>query len=150
MKLEGKVAIVTGASKGIGKEIAVLFANEGAQVIGLDVTDLEYTNANVEGMILDVSKFADCDTVYDAIIAKYGKVDILVNNAGITKDSLTAKMTEEMWDVVVDVNLKGVFNLTRLVGPQMSSNKLTMLQQKLELSVLQKLGLKNLLVKVNK
>lgn len=123
MKLKDKVAIVTGASRGIGKEIAILFADQGAKVIGCALNDFEYEHDNIEGIILDVSKTADCEKAYNKIIEKYGKVDILVNNAGITRDALTAKMSEEMWDEVIDINLKGVFNLTRLVGPQMAANK---------------------------
>lgn len=123
MRLENKVAIVTGAANGIGKEISLLFAQEGAQVIACDLKELPYEATNVEGMILNVSDFEESKQVAETIINKYGKVDILINNAGITKDALTAKMSEEMWDVVIDVNLKGVFNLTKFIGPHMVENK---------------------------
>ncbi|MFV0499876.1 MAG: 3-oxoacyl-ACP reductase FabG [Bacilli bacterium] len=122
MKLENKVAIITGGSNGIGFEMAKLFSSEGAKVVALDINDYDTKQSGVEFMKLDVSSYNDCERVYNEIIAKYGKVDILVNNAGITKDGLTAKMTEEMWDAVINVNLKGVFNLTKFVGPQMQSN----------------------------
>ena len=123
MRLENKVAVITGAAQGIGKEIALLFAKEGAQVIACDMKELDYQNDKVEGMILNITAGAQCQEVFDKIAAKYGKIDILVNNAGITQDALTVKMTDEMWDKVIDVNLKGVFNLTRLIGPHMVANK---------------------------
>ena len=123
MRLENKVALVTGAANGIGKEIALLFAQEGAKVIACDMAEIEYKEANVEGMVLNVTDAKGCKTLFDNVMEKYGKIDILVNNAGITRDGLTAKMTDEMWDLVIDVNLKGVFNLTRYVGPQMAANQ---------------------------
>ena len=123
MRLENKVAVITGAANGIGKETALLFAKEGAKVIACDMSEITYNDANVEGMILNVTDTQACKDVFDKVIEKYGKIDILVNNAGITRDGLTAKMTDEMWDVVIDVNLKGVFNLTRHIGPHMSANK---------------------------
>ena len=119
MRLENEVAVVTGGAKGLGGEMAQLFAKEGAKVIAADMADLTYENANVEGYKLNVADSAACKEFYDYVIGKYGKIDILVNNAGITRDAMTRKMTDEMWDLVIDVNLKGVFNLTRLVGPQM-------------------------------
>lgn len=121
MRLDGKVAIVTGGANGIGKEICLRFANEGAKVISADMQDLTYTHENVKGYILNVADSAGCKTFYDQIIAEYGQIDILVNNAGITRDSMTRKMTDEQWDLVIDVNLKGVFNLVRHIGPQMEN-----------------------------
>ncbi|QZY54079.1 3-oxoacyl-ACP reductase FabG [Crassaminicella profunda] len=120
-KLEGKVAIVTGASQGIGKTIVESFVAEGAQVIGVDLNKLPYKMENVEGYEVSVTDREGLKNFYNTVIAKYEKVDILVNNAGVTKDALTEKMTEQMWDFVIDVNLKGVFNLTQLVGPQMQN-----------------------------
>jgi 3-oxoacyl-[acyl-carrier protein] reductase len=121
MRLENKIAIVTGGARGLGQAMAELFAKEGAKVIAADMGDLSYSNPNVEGYKLNVAKGEDCKAFFDYVIEKYGKIDILVNNAGITRDSLTRKMTDEQWDLVLDVNLKGVFNLTRHVGPQMQS-----------------------------
>lgn len=118
-RLDGKVALVTGGAAGIGAECCKRFAAEGATVIAADLRPLTYEAENVEYMELNVTNVESCDTVTDAILAKYGKIDILVNNAGITRDALIQKMTDEMWNLVVDVNLKGVFNLTRRVGPQM-------------------------------
>jgi 3-oxoacyl-[acyl-carrier protein] reductase len=119
MRLQDKVAVVTGGAKGIGMEIAKKFASEGAKVIAVDMTDLSYEMKNVEGYILNVTDSANCKKFFDEMIEKHGKIDILVNNAGITRDSMTRKMTDEQWDMVMDVNLKGVFNLVRHIGPQM-------------------------------
>lgn len=118
-RLEGKIALVTGGAAGIGAACCERFAQEGATVIAADINPLGYTAENVEYMKLDVADAANCKAVCDAVIAKYGRVDVLVNNAGITRDALIQKMTDEMWDAVVNVNLKGVFNLTRVVAPIM-------------------------------
>ncbi len=119
MRLKDKVAIITGASRGIGKEIAVTFANQGAKVISFDVTDLDYSHDNIEGFVGDVSKREEIVAFFEKVVSKYGYVDILVNNAGITRDALIHKMTEDMWDLVIDINLKGVFNFLQIVGPHM-------------------------------
>lgn len=121
MRLKDKVAIVTGGTNGIGLEISKLFASEGAKVVALDLNEMKDSIDGVEFMQLDVTNFSACEEVVNKIIDKYDGIDILVNNAGITKDGLTAKMTEEMWDLVINVNLKGVFNLTKFVGPYMQS-----------------------------
>ena len=119
MRLNGKVAVVTGGAKGLGGEMCQLFAKEGAKVVAVDMMPLTYENANVEFYKLNVTSSEDCKEFYDYVIKKYGKVDVLVNNAGITRDAMTRKMTDEMWNAVISVNLTGVFNLTRLIGPQM-------------------------------
>ena len=121
-KLNGKVAVVTGGAKGLGEAISLALANEGAKVIAADMGELVYSHENVEGYKLNVTDVEGVKAFYDDIIARYGKIDILVNNAGITKDAMTRKMTDEQWDLVMDVNLKGVFNLTRFIGPQMQVN----------------------------
>ena len=121
MKLNGKIAVVTGGAKGIGMEICKAFAREGATVIAADMGEMSYQMDNVVGMKLNVTDVPGVQAFYDQVIATYGRIDILVNNAGITKDAMTRKMTDEMWDAVLNVNLKGVFNLTRLVGPQMET-----------------------------
>ncbi len=121
MRLENKVAIVTGAAKGLGGEMAKLFAREGAKVIAADMAPLSYECENVEYYQLNVADGAACKAITEYALEKYGKIDILVNNAGITRDSMTRKMTDEQWDLVIDVNLKGVFNLTRYVGPSMEA-----------------------------
>jgi len=121
MRLENKIAVVTGGAKGLGMEMALRFASEGAKVIAVDMVELSYKNPNVEGYILNVTNPANCKEFFDYVIENYGKIDILVNNAGITRDSMTRKMTDEQWDLVIDVNLKGVFNLVRYIGPQMET-----------------------------
>ena len=119
MRLENKVAIVTGAAKGLGAAMAQLFAQEGAKVIAVDMAPLTYECENVEFYTLNVTDSAACKALTEYAQEKYGKIDVLVNNAGITRDAMTRKMTDEMWDLVIDINLKGVFNLTRYVGPLM-------------------------------
>jgi len=119
MRLEGKVAIITGGARGLGQSMAELFAQEGAKVVAADMGDLAYECENVEGYPLNVTDVEGCQNLVNYVKEKYGRVDILVNNAGITRDSLTRKMSDDMWNIVIDVNLKGVFNLTRFVGPIM-------------------------------
>jgi len=123
MKLAGKIAIVTGGAKGIGGEIAKIFASEGAHVIVADMIGLTYEAAEVESYIINLTDSAQCQKLFEYAKEKFGHIDILVNNAGITRDAMTRKMTEEMWDVVIEVNLKAVFNLTRFVGPFMEDNR---------------------------
>lgn len=122
MKLKDKVAVITGGAKGIGAEIAKLYALEGAKVIAVDMGEMTYEQENVEFYRLNITDTEGCKKFFDDIIAKYGKIDILVNNAGITRDAMTRKMTDEMWDAVINVNLKGIFNLVRYIGPQMEAN----------------------------
>lgn len=121
-RLEGKVAVVTGGAKGLGQAISQLYALHGAKVVAADMGELSYTNKNVEGYKLNVTDVEAVQKFYDYVIEKYGKIDILVNNAGITADAMTRKMTDDQWNRVIDVNLKGVFNLTRLIGPQMENS----------------------------
>jgi 3-oxoacyl-[acyl-carrier protein] reductase len=121
MRLEGKVAIITGGARGLGQSMAELFAREGGKVVAADMGELAYQNDNVEGYKLNVTDSQECKKFFDYVVEKYGRIDVLVNNAGITKDSMTRKMTDEQWDAVINVNLKGVFNLTRYVGPYMQA-----------------------------
>ena len=121
-RLDNKVAVVTGGAKGLGQSIAELFASEGARVIAADMGELTYTAKNVFGYHLNVTDVNGVQAFYDDVVAKFGKVDILVNNAGITRDAMTRKMTDDQWNQVIDVNLKGVFNMTRLFGPLMETN----------------------------
>jgi len=121
--LEGKTAIITGGARGIGKAIAVRFAQEGANVAFTDLrADENFHNTEKELIALgvkakgyesDASNFAQSQELVDTIAKEFGSVDILVNNAGITKDTLLMRMTEEQWDLVMNVNLKSVFNLTK-------------------------------------
>lgn len=121
--LTGKVALVTGAGRGIGAEIARALAKEGAAVIinycgskEKAETLAEEINAgggSGEAYRCDVSDFTACGEMIQELIQKYGRIDILVNNAGITRDGLLAKMSEEDFDRVIDTNLKGAFNTIR-------------------------------------
>lgn len=113
LRLENKIAIVTGASQGIGRCIAETFAREGAKVIAVDMNKLPYENKNIYGYEVNVTDRNGIKVFFDTIIEKFGRVDILVNNAGITKDGLILRMKEEDFDSVIDVNLKGVFNATK-------------------------------------
>ncbi|MEI6059970.1 MAG: 3-oxoacyl-[acyl-carrier-protein] reductase [Bacteroidota bacterium] len=127
--LEGKVALITGASRGIGKAIAIAFARQGASVAFTDVrrdeimeaTELEIQALGVKaiGYASDASSFEDSERVANEIAAAFGRIDILVNNAGITRDNLLMRMTESDWDLVIKVNLKSVFNLTKAVQKYM-------------------------------
>src|SRR5690554_273857 len=127
--LEGKTAIITGASRGIGKAIAVKFASEGCNVAFTDLFEdenmkategeLEAMGVKAKGYASNAAKFDETDKVVSEIVNEFGKVDILVNNAGITKDTLLMRMTEEQWDAVITVNLKSVFNFTKAVQKTM-------------------------------
>ena len=131
--LEGKVAVVTGGARGIGKAISVCFAKAGAQVAFTDlVEDDNFKNTEKElasygvqakGYISDASNFEQSQTLIDNIVKDFGQVDILVNNAGITRDGLLMRMTEDQWDLVLKVNLKSVFNLTKAVQKYMLKQK---------------------------
>ena len=121
-RLDHKVAVVTGGAKGLGQAIAELFAKEGAIVIAADMGELTYQAKNVFGYHLNVTDVDGVQKFFDEIVKTYGKIDILINNAGITRDAMTRKMTDDQWNQVIDVNLKGVFNMTRLIGPLMETN----------------------------
>lgn len=119
MRLKDKIALITGGAAGIGAECAKSFASEGAIVYAGDLKPLTFEAENVHFISLNVTDTASCDAAVKEILDQHGRIDILVNNAGITRDALIHKMTDDMWDAVINVNLKGVFNLTRLVGPAM-------------------------------
>lgn len=123
--LDGKVALITGAARGIGKSIAVAFAREGASIAFTDIsanehfqqTEKELQNLGVKakGYVSDASDFAASEKLVDEVVNDFGRIDVLVNNAGITRDNLLMRMTEEQWDLVIKVNLKSAFNLTKAV-----------------------------------
>ena len=123
--LEGKVAIITGASRGIGKGIAEVFAEQGATIAFTYASSDEKARAfeaelaakgvKAKGYKSDAADFNAAQTLVDEVVAEFGTVDILVNNAGITRDTLLMRMSEEQWDDVLRVNLKSVFNLTKAV-----------------------------------
>lgn len=123
--LEGKVAIITGASRGIGKAIAQRFIEEGAKVAFTYLSSEEKAKAleaeltanggEARGFKSNASEFDAAQKLADEVIEAYGQIDILVNNAGITKDNLLMRMSEEDWDEVININLKSAFNLTKAV-----------------------------------
>lgn len=128
MRLAHEVAIVTGAARGIGKAIALALSAEGASIILSDVSeDVHNTAAEIKnsggqavGIVGNVTKMADCEAMVETAIKTFGKLDILVNNAGITKDNLIIRMSEEEWDAVLNINLKGTFLCTKAaVKPMM-------------------------------
>lgn len=132
MKLAGKVALVTGAAQGIGKAVALLLARNGAEIIVSDINleKAEETAKEVQALgrkalaiKVDVAKLDDVEKMVGAILARFGQVDILVNNAGIARDKLILRMTEEDWDAVLNINLKGTFNCTKAVVRHMSKQR---------------------------
>ena len=131
--LEGKTALITGASKGIGRAIAQKFADLGANVAFTYLssvekgqaleTELSAGGAKVKGFRSDASDFKQAEQLVEDVVKEFGKLDILVNNAGITRDGLLMRMTEENWDAVINTNLKSVFNLTKAATKQMMRAK---------------------------
>jgi 3-oxoacyl-[acyl-carrier protein] reductase len=123
--LSGKTAMITGAGRGIGKQIALTFAEHGADVIVTDLKETESSielmneieNKGVKGLFLayDVSKLDQTETAIKQAMDAFGKIDILVNNAGITRDTLLLRMTETDWDMVMNVNVKSIFNHTKAI-----------------------------------
>jgi 3-oxoacyl-[acyl-carrier protein] reductase len=123
--LEGKTAIITGAARGIGKAIALKYAEQGCNVAFTDLVineaaqetekELIAMGVKAKGYASDASDFEATQAVVDQIVKDFGQVDVLINNAGITKDTLLMRMTEEQWDLVLKVNLKSVFNFTKAV-----------------------------------
>lgn len=119
MSLEGKIALVTGATRGIGKAIAMVLAEQGATVIGTATSESgaqsisEYLGENGKGWVLDVSSSDSVDAVVKEITAEFGAPTILVNNAGITRDNLMMRMKEDEWEQVVNTNLTSVFRVTK-------------------------------------
>ena len=133
MRLENKVAIVTGAGSGIGREIALLFAREGARVVltgrtkeKIDKVCQEIIKEGGKAIAVqgDVTRRADMKNIVDKTVSSYGKIDILINNAGINQDALISRMTEEQWDKVIKVDLKGAFNcIQEVLGTMLNQGK---------------------------
>ncbi len=133
MDFKGQNVLVTGASRGIGKHIAEAFALLGANVVLNASRDSDYFKAVLDefnkagyssaGCVCDVSDGEAVKGMFDFAAEKFGKVDILINNAGITRDMLLMKMTEEQWDSVLDINLKGVFNCSKAAIRPMMKNR---------------------------
>jgi len=128
MRLENKIALITGGARGIGRAIALCFVKEGADIVIWDVNiqeaektcqDIEALGSKAFAQAVDVTDYEKVEEATNKILDKYGKVDILVNNAGITKDNLLLRMSEADWDAVINVNLKGTFNCTKAVSKLM-------------------------------
>ena len=127
-RLNGKISLITGAAQGIGLATAKKFAQEGATVVICDVkaeavnaavTECQALGAQTEGHTMDVTQRDQVDAVIAAVLARHGRIDVLVNNAGITQDALLQNMTQEQFDRVIDVNLRGVFHCAQAVAHHM-------------------------------
>ncbi len=138
--LDNKVALVTGGARGIGREIVLKLASEGASVA---FTDIRLEGAADEVMSLvrakgvqataiqsDVRILSEAQSTVDTVIKEYQRIDILVNNAGITRDNLIMRMSEDEWDSVIAINLKGTFNFCKAASRQMLDSPSTNLQGK--------------------
>ena len=124
MRLKGKVALVTGAAQGIGKAIALLLAQHGADIVVSDINfekaeetakEIQAIGQRTMAIRVDVANLNDVEQMVRSIIERFGQIDILVNNAGIARDKLILRMTEEDWDAVLNINLKGTFNCTKAI-----------------------------------
>jgi len=132
--LEGKIAIVTGASRGIGEAIAVKLAEQGANIAFTYLSSEEKARAledklkgfgvKAKAYKSNAGVYAECETLVNDVIKEFGAVDVCVNNAGISKDNLLLRLTPEQWDEVMDINLKSVFNMTKqVIRPMMKARK---------------------------
>ena len=133
MGLSGKVALITGSARGIGKAIALELANHGANIVINDILpkneidktleEVKQIRNNAVGIRADITSVNEVKNMVKEIVNKFGKIDILVNNAGITRDSLLIRMKEEDWDAVIKINLKGTFNCSKAVAKYMMRQK---------------------------
>ncbi|MCD8261493.1 MAG: 3-oxoacyl-[acyl-carrier-protein] reductase [Bacteroides sp.] len=131
--LDGKTALITGAARGIGKAIAVKYAQEGADIAFTDLVmdenmqntekELAALGVKAKGYASNAASFEDTTKVVEEVVKDFGRIDILVNNAGITRDGLMMRMTEQQWDMVINVNLKSAFNFIKQVTPVMMKQR---------------------------
>jgi 3-oxoacyl-[acyl-carrier protein] reductase len=131
MRLKDKVALITGGGQGIGKVTALTFAREGARVAVADINmanaqavaeEIVRNDGQAKAVFLDVSRAESVEVAVRTTVEAFGRIDILVNNAGITRDARMQKMTEDQFDAVINVNLKGVWLCARAVVPIMIAN----------------------------
>lgn len=129
-KLDGKVAVITGAGRGIGAAEARLFASEGASVVVNDideapaqavVDEIKAAGGKAVACAADITKGEEAQRLMDTAVQSFGKLDILVNNAGLIRDNLIPRMTDQQWDIVININLKGAFNCIRAASRHMMS-----------------------------
>ena len=132
MKLSGRVALITGAAQGIGKAIALLFAQNGADIIVADIhlekaqetaKEIQAIGQRAMAIKVDVANLNDVEQMVQSILERFGQIDILINNAGIARDKLILRMTEEDWDAVLNVNLKGTFICTKVAIKPMAKRR---------------------------
>jgi 3-oxoacyl-[acyl-carrier protein] reductase len=131
--LEGKTALITGAARGIGKAIAIKFASEGADIAFTDLVidekgtatevEIQQFGVKVKGYASNAANFEEAHKTVEEALNDFGKIDILVNNAGITRDGLMLRMSEQQWDMVINVNLKSAFNFIHAITPVMMKQK---------------------------
>jgi 3-oxoacyl-(acyl-carrier-protein) reductase len=131
--LEGKTAVITGAARGIGKSVAIRFAQEGCNIAFTDLAiddnakateaEIAALGVKVKGYASNAADFEETHTVITEIVKDFGRVDILVNNAGITRDGLMMRMSEQQWDMVININLKSAFNFIHALAPVMMRQK---------------------------
>jgi len=133
MSFEGKTAVITGASRGIGRAIAEVLAERGADVVIADINEplaqstaqeiAASTGQRALPVMVNVSELASCQQMIDTALSEFGKIDILVNNAGITRDNLIMRMDEKDFDLVISINLKGVWNCSKAVVRSMMKQR---------------------------
>lgn len=131
--LEGKTALITGGSRGIGKGICEVFAAQGANVAFTYLSSTQKADAlaaelskngtKAKGFQSNAADFSSAEKLINDVIAEFGNIDILINNAGITRDNLLMRMSEEQWDEVINTNLKSVFNLSKFIARPMMKNR---------------------------
>ena len=122
MRVDGKVCVVTGGARGIGRTIAEHLNSGGAEIVyAIDRETAGFSDlpSGIEGVQVDVTKPDEIASFVEKVVSEKGRIDVLVNNAGITRDGLVHKMSDDDWDAVINVNMKGVFNMARAVGPKM-------------------------------